>query len=76
MNATLPVTAENDPLYFYDFNGHETVIDIVYTPATTPLMVHAQQAGCRTLNGFNMLKYQGYLQFKHFTGISLEGETK
>jgi len=68
MNAALPFTEDNDPLYFYDFTGHEMLFDIVYVPERTPVMEHALEAGCKVCNGFNMLKYQGYIQFELFTG--------
>ena len=70
MNATLPFTEDNDPLYFYDFSGNEMVYDIIYVPERTPIMEHASEAGCRVSNGYEMLKYQGYKQFEIFTGES------
>lgn len=69
MGATLPATEENDPLYFYDFNGNETVYDIVYHPEITPVMHRAAAAGCKVSNGYSMLQYQAYRQFKYFTGV-------
>ncbi len=68
MHKTPPSTDENDPLYFYNFSGKETLFDIIYMPSSTPVMVRAAQAGCRVCNGYDMLKYQGYEQFKLFTG--------
>jgi 3-dehydroquinate dehydratase/shikimate dehydrogenase len=68
MNATLPFTEDNDPLYFFDFTGNELLFDIVYVPERTPIMEHASEAGCRVSNGYEMLKYQGYKQFELFTG--------
>jgi 3-dehydroquinate dehydratase/shikimate dehydrogenase len=59
---------ENDPLIFYDFNGKEALYDIVYIPAITPVMARAAAAGCKVSNGLSMLKYQGYEQFRIFTG--------
>lgn len=61
-------TAQNDPLYFYPFSGHEKVYDVIYEPQKTPVLVRAQRAGCEICNGENMLKYQGYEQFKIYTG--------
>ncbi len=68
MGATLPFTEENDPLYFYDFKGHEALYDIVYMPEVTPVMSRAKAAGCSVANGKSMLEYQAYEQFKLFTG--------
>lgn len=72
MNAEGPSNSENDPIYFYDFRGNELLFDIVYEPATTPIMKRASLAGCRVCNGFKMLEYQGYEQFKLFTGQNYE----
>lgn len=72
MNCELISTPETDPIYFYNFKGHEAVFDLIYTPPTTPIMKRAFQAGCRTCNGAKMLQYQGYMQFKLFTGMDYE----
>lgn len=69
MNADGSPSSENDPIFFYDFRGNELVFDLVYTPSITPIMKRASLAGCRTCNGYKMLEYQGYEQFKLFTGI-------
>lgn len=69
MGASLPATEENDPLYFYDFKGTEALYDIVYHPEVTPVMHRAAQAGCTVANGYSMLQYQAYRQFKYFTGV-------
>lgn len=68
MNTEGPATKENDPIYFYDFRGNELLFDLVYTPAITPVMKRASLAGCRNCNGYKMLEYQAYIQFKLFTG--------
>jgi len=72
MNGEGPSNSENDPIYFYDFRGNELLFDIVYVPAVTPLMKRASVAGCRTCNGYKMLEYQAYEQFKLFTGQNYE----
>ena len=72
MNSDAPSSKENDPLYFYDFRGNEMVFDIVYTPEVTPIMRRAAAAGCRVCNGYKMLEYQAYEQFKLFTGKDME----
>ncbi|MBR2462284.1 MAG: type I 3-dehydroquinate dehydratase [Spirochaetaceae bacterium] len=69
MGASLPSSEENDPLYFYDFKGTELVYDIVYHPEVTPVMHRAAAAGCKVSNGYSMLQYQAYRQFKYFTGV-------
>lgn len=72
MNATGPASLENDPIYFYDFRGTEMVFDIVYVPSITPIMKRASMAGCKVCNGYKMLEYQGYEQYKLFTGKDYE----
>lgn len=72
MGSTLASCKANDPLYFYNFNGSEMVMDIIYVPEETPMMIRAREAGCETVNGLPMLKYQGYEQFKIFTGVDYE----
>ena len=67
MNSTEASNQENDPLYFYEFTGREKVFDIIYVPAVTPMMVRAAKAGCKVCNGYDMLRYQGYEQFRIFT---------
>ena len=60
--------ADNDPIYFYDFSGKECLFDIIYHPALTPVMRRASSCGCRVINGYDMLRYQGIEQFELFTG--------
>ncbi len=45
------------------------VVDIVYAPEETPLLVAARESGLPTLGGLPMLIYQGALAFEHWTGI-------
>ncbi len=72
MNSEGPSSSENDPIYFYDFKGSEMVFDIVYEPSVTPIMKRAAIAGCKVCNGYKMLEYQGFEQFKLFTGLDYE----
>ena len=72
MNSEDRSSKDNDPLYFYDFRGNEMVFDIIYTPENTPIMKRAAAAGCRGCNGYKMLEYQAYEQFKLFTGKDME----
>ncbi len=45
-----------------------SVCDLIYQPAVTPLLRDAKAAGCRTMNGLDMLVYQGALSFRLWTG--------
>lgn len=44
------------------------VADIIYDPLKTKFLSQAEDAGCRTMNGENMLLYQGALAFNIWTG--------
>lgn len=73
MNSDGISTKETNPIWFYHFKGTEYLLDIVYSPEVTPVMAMAKLAGCKVCNGYPMLKYQGYRQFKYFTGVDYEG---
>jgi shikimate dehydrogenase len=47
-----------------------TVMDIVYNPRETKLLVDAKAAGCRTISGLEMFLNQAAAQFEHWTGQS------
>lgn len=44
----------------------QLVYDTIYQPPLTPLLAAANEAGCRTANGFSMLIHQGALAFQHW----------
>jgi shikimate dehydrogenase len=46
----------------------QVVMDIVYAPLETRLLRDAKAAGCRVINGLEMLLYQGVAQFELWTG--------
>lgn len=48
--------------------GHLTVVDIIYNPGQTKLLREAEQAGAKTINGLEMLVWQGALAFEKWTG--------
>jgi 3-dehydroquinate dehydratase/shikimate dehydrogenase len=60
---------QGDPLDWYDFTGREAVFDLIYRPERTILLERAQKAGCKTTNGWKMLRYQSAAQFKLWTGV-------
>ena len=47
-----------------------TVMDIVYNPLNTKLLNDAHAAGCRTIQGIEMFRYQAVGQFELWTGES------
>ncbi|MDR3356844.1 MAG: type I 3-dehydroquinate dehydratase [Spirochaetaceae bacterium] len=59
---------KDDPLFGYQFTGKEVVMDIIYKPERTALLNRAAGAGCRVLNGADMLLRQARLQYRHFFG--------
>jgi 3-dehydroquinate dehydratase/shikimate dehydrogenase len=59
---------EADPLEVYNFTGKEVVMDLIYQPEMTLFLKHAAAAGCRTINGYNMVIRQAYKQYEHFLG--------
>jgi len=65
--GTFPHT-DDDPFELYHFNGHETVMDIIYNPPMTAFLKRAQTAGCNILNGFDMLVRQAKYQYQYFFG--------
>lgn len=62
-----PASAES-PLAARELFKHQTIFDIVYNPAQTPLLKIAKAKKCNIVLGYKMLLYQGVLQFELFTG--------
>ena len=44
------------------------VTDTVYAPAKTKFLEMAEEVGCKRMNGFGMMLFQGAAAFKHWTG--------
>jgi len=59
---------EADPLELYSFTGREAVMDLIYTPPETPFLKRAAAAGCKTINGYDMVIRQACLQYECFMG--------
>ncbi|MDR0502173.1 MAG: type I 3-dehydroquinate dehydratase [Treponema sp.] len=59
---------KSDPAELFKFTGKEAVMDLIYTPAVTPFLARAAAAGCRTINGYDMVIRQACLQFSHYIG--------
>ena len=62
---------ESDPLKLYSFSGREEVMDLIYTPAVTPFLKRASEAGCRTINGYDMVIRQACMQYNIFFGMEV-----
>lgn len=61
-------SAQTSPLKPTELSRHQTVFDIVYNPAQTPLIKTAKVKRCHIVLGHKMLLYQAVLQFELFTG--------
>jgi 3-dehydroquinate dehydratase/shikimate dehydrogenase len=59
---------EGDPLDLYSFKGTEVVMDLIYKPERTRFLTRAAAAGCRILNGHDMLMRQAKYQYSCFFG--------
>jgi 3-dehydroquinate dehydratase/shikimate dehydrogenase len=59
---------EGDPLELYAFTGREVVMDLIYKPERTRFLARAAKAGCRVLNGYDMLMRQAKYQYSCFFG--------
>lgn len=71
VNAT-PVGMGGDasvPLDAALLHAGQLVVDLVYSPAVTPLVAAARQQGATAVNGLGMLIHQAALAFQHWTGL-------
>ena len=57
---------EADPIDFYKFSGRETVMDLIYNPEKTLCLRRAEEAGCRILNGYDMILRQLRYHYTYF----------
>lgn len=72
VNATsvgMAPASEQSPAPDLDLASFPVVMDIVYSPLQTRLLREAAQAGCRVVNGLEMLLLQGAAQFEIWTGL-------
>jgi 3-dehydroquinate dehydratase/shikimate dehydrogenase len=58
----------SDIMELYNYTGKEIVMDVVYFPQQTPFLKRAAAAGCRTINGYDMVMNQMCLQYKQIMG--------
>jgi 3-dehydroquinate dehydratase/shikimate dehydrogenase len=59
---------DGDPLELYAFKGTEVAMDLIYKPERTRFLSRAAEAGCRVLNGHDMLVRQAKYQYSCFFG--------
>ena len=60
------------PVSLDDFPDTQAVLDVVYNPARTALMLEAERRGIAAVGGLSMLVAQAAKGFEHFTGDSRE----
>lgn len=63
---------EASPLSLSDFPKCEAVLDLIYNPARTRLMMDAEERGIISVGGLSMLVAQAAKAFEHFTGDTYE----
>jgi shikimate dehydrogenase len=71
VNATsvgMAPEVERSPVSGLDLAAFPVVMDIVYSPLETRLLREAGRAGCRVVDGLEMLLFQGAAQFEAWTG--------
>lgn len=56
------------------FDNVKIAVDIIYTPWETKLMKDAAMRGVETVNGFDMLFYQGLASFEIWNDIKVDSE--
>lgn len=61
MHPQVDASPIEEPAFFEKLSA---AVDIIYTPARTRFMALAEAAGARTMNGLNMLIYQGIIAFE------------
>jgi len=57
------------------FEGVKAVVDIVYVPWKTQLLADAQMCGCKAVNGFDMLIYQGIASYEIWHDKKIDDKT-
>lgn len=57
------------------FEGIETVIDLIYNPIKTKLLLDAEKRGLKAINGLIMLAAQGKRSRELFDGVEIENES-
>ncbi|MEM0444983.1 MAG: shikimate dehydrogenase [Nitrososphaerota archaeon] len=70
INATpLGLTYRESPLRPEDLSKNHVILDMVYSPRTTPLQAVAEQAGSKYIDGVKMLVEQGAEAFRIIIGL-------
>jgi len=69
MGVVVTTAGEPEPLPFdvAALGAGQVVVDLIYHPAPTPLLLTARERGLRTVNGLGMLIHQAAHAFRHWT---------
>lgn len=78
-HADAEIVANATPVGMYPYNGNspvdlsffpacEGVLDVIYNPARTALILDAEERGIKTVSGLSMLVAQAVKAFEFFTG--------
>ncbi|MFW9801710.1 MAG: shikimate dehydrogenase [Candidatus Thorarchaeota archaeon] len=59
---------EESPIESSLLSSSVVVMDLVYNPLRTKLLMEADEAGCKTIDGVGMLVHQGAIAFQLWTG--------
>jgi shikimate 5-dehydrogenase len=49
--------------------GYQYVMDVIYNPLMTKLLLDAEKQGCKILSGLDMFVHQGAEQLRLWTGM-------
>jgi shikimate dehydrogenase/3-dehydroquinate dehydratase type I len=60
--------AGDSPVPAEILGNYRLVMDVIYNPLKTKLLIDAEKAGCITISGLDMFVHQGAEQFKLWTG--------
>ena len=71
INSTTLGMVGSDELQFSlsKANENTTIVDLVYNPINTPLLVEAHKKGCHVVNGIGMLLHQAIPGFNEWYGV-------
>ena len=69
VNATSVGMGGEDLLPGSDFRPGQTVVDLIYSPPSTPFVERARHAGADAWGGLGMLIHQAALSFRLWTGV-------
>lgn len=62
--TSIGMKGESFPLSLHGIKPSARVVDLIYNPRVTTFLAQAESLGCRTMNGLDMLLWQGVLAWK------------